>query len=115
MWLSFPYTNTLICLRLSAYVHPRHITGLMGLMQAAVEGQLWGVALMLARQCGNGALAETATAMTMACLHPGTPLSTALLIMAGRPDLVHEGEWLLIMAGHPDLVHEGEWLLIMAA
>lgn len=55
---------------------------------AAVEGQLWGPALLLARVCGDRAFSETAAAMAAAAAAPGTPLHSLLHVLAGRPDLV---------------------------
>lgn len=58
------------------------------LPQAAIDGQLWGPALLLATACGDKAFADTATAMAQAHMVPGTPLRTVALMLAGRPDLV---------------------------
>ncbi len=53
----------------------------------ATDGQLWGPALLLARACGERAFSETAAAAATAAA-PGTPLSSLLHMLAGRPDLV---------------------------
>lgn len=54
----------------------------------ATDGQLWGPALLLARACGERAFSETAAAAAATAAAPGTPLSSLLHMLAGRPDLV---------------------------
>ncbi|KAK9828037.1 hypothetical protein WJX81_004015 [Elliptochloris bilobata] len=55
-------------------------------LRVACEGQLWGPALLLARQLGEGAFVDTAAAMAAALGPPGAPLRTLTLVLAGRPD-----------------------------
>ncbi|CAL8467566.1 g7104 [Coccomyxa elongata] len=57
-------------------------------LSVATDGQLWGPALLLARTCGERAFSETAAAAAAAAAAPGTPLSSLLHMLAGRPDLV---------------------------
>lgn len=64
--------------------------------RTAIEGQLWGPALLLARSCGDKAFAETAAAMASSAFAPGTPLHSLSHVLAGRQDL------LLPMAGSRD-------------
>ena len=56
--------------------------------RAAVEGCLWGPALMLARAAGDKAFAETAAAMAAATAAPGSPLASLLLMLSGSHDLL---------------------------
>jgi hypothetical protein len=56
--------------------------------RAAVEGQLWGPALLLARSCGDKAFSDAAAAMAAAAFVPGTPLHSLSHVLAGRQDLV---------------------------
>lgn len=49
----------------------------------AVEGRLWGPALLLARFCGEAAYQDTARAMADASLQHGTPLHTLCTSICG--------------------------------
>lgn len=57
------------------------------LCRVAVDGGLWGLALLLARQCGERPFHDTAAAMTDRLLARGTPLRTLAALIAGSPDL----------------------------
>ena len=56
--------------------------------RAAVEGCLWGPALVLARAAGEKAFAVTAAAMAAATAGPGSPLASLLLMLSGSHDLL---------------------------
>lgn len=51
--------------------------------RAAVDGQLWSVALLLSRLLGEAAAAGTAAAMAQQCVAQGAPLQTLLLLLGG--------------------------------
>ena len=73
-------------LRRSRTSQPRALWTATALCRAACEGQLWGPALLLARQLGDSAFADVAAAMAAAVGPPGCPLRTLALVLAGRPD-----------------------------
>ena len=56
--------------------------------RVAVEGRLWGPALLLARHCGDKAFIETAGAMAQASTTTGSPLHTLTLLLSGKADAV---------------------------
>lgn len=60
--------------------------------RAAVEGGLWGPALILARASGDKAYAETTAAVAAATAGPGTPLSSLLLMLSGGHELLLPGK-----------------------
>ena len=59
--------------------------------RVAVEGRLWGPALLLARHCGDKAFLDTAAAMAKGSTTAGSPLHTLTLLMSGKADAVHAG------------------------
>ncbi|KAG8374729.1 hypothetical protein BUALT_Bualt10G0026200 [Buddleja alternifolia] len=54
-------------------------------LQCAQEGQLWGLALVLAGQLGNQFYVETIKQMAVRQLVAGSPLRTLCLLIAGQP------------------------------
>lgn len=56
---------------------------LLLLLQVAIQAQLWGIALCIAKSCGEAASSEVITSMAYSCMIPGTPLRTMALMLAG--------------------------------
>eukprot|EP00898_Chlorokybus_atmophyticus_P003135 jgi/Chlat1/3822/Chrsp26S04053 len=54
-------------------------------LQAAVEGQLWGTALILARHLGDKVFADTCAEVATRSFFPGVPMQTLHFLLAGRP------------------------------
>lgn len=54
-------------------------------LQCALEGQLWGPALVLAAQLGDQFYVDTVKQMALRQLVPGSPLRTLCLLIAGQP------------------------------
>ncbi|CAM6093265.1 unnamed protein product [Calypogeia fissa] len=54
-------------------------------LKYAQQGQLWGPALVLARQLGEKYYADTVAAMAQRQFLPGSPLRTLSLLLAGQP------------------------------
>lgn len=87
--------HVLICVQ-SCYgyniVQPRKFfnnqESVLWMNRAAVEGCLWGPALMLARAAGEKAFAETTAAMAAVTAGPGSPLASLLLMLSGSHDLL---------------------------
>lgn len=50
-----------------------------------MDGQLWGIALLLSRLLGDAAVAGTASAMAQQCVAQAAPLQTLLLLLGGAP------------------------------
>jgi hypothetical protein len=59
-------------------------------LAAAVDAQLWPLALLLAQGMGERKAGEVAAAMAWGLLRPGAPLRTFALLLAGRADLAAE-------------------------
>ncbi len=61
-------------------------------LDAAMNGGLWGLALILGKHLGPEAFAEAAARMVAASLAPNTPLHTAAMVLAGKADSITGGE-----------------------
>ncbi|XP_010542224.1 PREDICTED: protein transport protein SEC16B homolog [Tarenaya hassleriana] len=57
----------------------------MEALQCAQEGQLWGLALIIAAQLGEQFYADTVKQMALCQLTAGSPLRTLCLLVAGQP------------------------------
>ncbi|KAK9817295.1 hypothetical protein WJX72_012309 [[Myrmecia] bisecta] len=61
-------------------------------LKVAMAGGLWGPALLLARHCGDKAFTEAAAQMAEHVMAAGSPLWALSLLLAGKPDLVHQAK-----------------------
>ncbi|KAK4786778.1 hypothetical protein SAY86_010611 [Trapa natans] len=61
-------------------------------LQIALDGQLWGPALVLASQLGDQYYVDTVKQMALRQLVPGSPLRTLCLLIAGKPAEVFSAE-----------------------
>mmetsp|Transcript_17890 Transcript_17890/g.46817 ORF Transcript_17890/g.46817 Transcript_17890/m.46817 type:complete len:1287 (+) Transcript_17890:1468-5328(+) len=55
-------------------------------INVAIQAQLWGIALLIAKSCGEVASSGVITSMAYSCLVPGTPLRTMALMLAGKAE-----------------------------
>ncbi|MCO5602339.1 hypothetical protein L7F22_056469 [Adiantum nelumboides] len=73
-------------------------------LQFAQQGQLWGVALVLAWQLGEKVYAETALHMAQQQFSPGSPMRTLLLLFAGQASELFKAQSLPLSVGTYGLI-----------
>ncbi|CAM8877672.1 unnamed protein product [Rhodiola kirilowii] len=61
-------------------------------LECALQGQLWGPALVLASQLGDQFYVDAVKQMALRQLVPGSPLRTLCLLIAGQPQAVFSSE-----------------------
>eukprot|EP00250_Pteridium_aquilinum_P021698 c25199_g1_i1 orf=455-5497(+) len=70
-------------------------------LQLAQQGELWGLALVLAWQLGEKVYADTVVRMAQQQFLPGSPLRTLLLLFAGQTSELFKIQNLPLSAGTP--------------
>jgi len=53
-------------------------------LKLAVDGKLWGIALLLGKNCGEKEFLEVSARMAVATMVPGSPLHTLSMVLAGK-------------------------------